>query len=201
MAKTRAFFGIRPNGTRFDIYPIETRIPIIKPGFRVYGPVGGIVCYRGRIFVSHRDAHDRGVITSFGYDGSHVTVVADLPTQGDYGMTDIAVSSIHERLYFGVGATTNSGVVGLDNWETGWVRDHPGACDLPAKPLKLLGYRFDAQNPKASIFSSDTTVTVPFEPFGVSDITRIPASPMSKPTGAIYSISPEGGDLRSRRGA
>jgi glucose/arabinose dehydrogenase len=189
-------FGIRPNGTRFDIYPIETRIPIIKPGFRVYGPVGGIVCYHGRIFVAHRDEHDRGVVTSFGYDGSHETVVADLPTRGDYGMGDIAVSSIHDRLYFGVGTTTNSGVVGLDNWRAGWVRDHPDACDVPAKPLKLLGYRFDAPNPQASVFTSDTTVTVPFEPLGVSDITHIPASPMSKPTGAIYSISPDGGDLR-----
>jgi glucose/arabinose dehydrogenase len=189
-------FGIRPNGTRFDIYPIETRIPIIKPGFRVYGPVGGIACYRGRIYVAHRDEHDRGVITSFGYDGSHVTIVADMPTQGDHGMGDIAFSPIHERLYFGIGATTNSGVVGLDNWEAGWVRDHPDASDMPAKSIKLLGYRFDANNPRASVFTSDTTVTVPFEPFGVSDITRIPASAIGKPTGAIYSISPEGGDLR-----
>ena len=189
-------FGIRPTGERFDIYPIETRIPIIKPGFRVYGPIGGVVCYRGRIFVAHRDEHDNGVITSFGYDGSHQTVVADLPTQGDFGMGDIVASSIHERLYFGVGSATNSGVVGLDNWRAGWVRDHPNACDIPAKPLKLLGYRFDAKNPEASIFSSDITVTVPFEPFGVSDITHIPASAMSKPSGAIFSISPEGGDLR-----
>jgi glucose/arabinose dehydrogenase len=188
-------FGIRSNGTQFDIYPVETRIPIFKPGFRIYGPVGGIVCYHGRIFVSHRDKDHLGVITSFGYDGSHTTVEAALPAQGDYSVSDIAVSPIHERLYFGLGSTTNSGVVGLDNWQEGWVRDHPDACDLPLKPLKLLGYRFDARNPEASIFSPDMLVTVPFRPLGVSDITRIPAAAMAKPTGAIYSVSPEGGDL------
>lgn len=189
-------FGIRPDGMRFNIYPIETRIPFLKPGFRVYGPVGGIVAYRGRVYVSHRDVHDMGMITSFGYDGSHTTVVAGLPAQGDYSVTDIAISTIHERLYFGLGTTTNSGVVGLDNWDEGWVRDHPTACDSPLKPVKLLGYRFDAKNPDASIFSSDTAVTVPMRPFGVSDITRIAGAPFGKPTGAIYSVSPEGGDLR-----
>jgi len=188
-------FGVRPNGTRFDIYPVESRFPILKPGFHIYGPVGGIICFHGRIFVSHRDKDDMGVITSFGYDGSHVTVVAGLPAQGDYSVTDIAVSPIHERLYFGLGTTTNSGVVGLDNWQEGWVRDHPEACDLPLKPLKLLGYRFDVRNPEASIFSADVLVTVPFRPLGISDITRISAAPLAKPTGAIYSISPEGGDL------
>jgi glucose/arabinose dehydrogenase len=189
-------FGIRPNGTRFDIYPVETRIPIFKPGFRIYGPVGGIVCFKGKIYVTHRDSDDNGVITAFGYDGSHTTVVADLPAQGDYSLTDIAVSPIHERLYFGLGTATNSGVVGLDNWKEGWVREHPQFADAPLKPLRLLGYRFDATNPQASIFTPDITVTVPFQPFGVSDIQRIPASANGKPTGAIYSVSPEGGDLR-----
>jgi glucose/arabinose dehydrogenase len=39
-------------------------------------------------------------------------------------------------------------------------------------------------------------VTAPFQPFGVSNQTRIPAARNGKPSGAIYSISPEGGDLK-----
>jgi glucose/arabinose dehydrogenase len=136
-----------------------------------------------------------GVITEFGYDGSHRTVVSNLPAQGDFSVTDIAVSPVDGMLYFGVGAATNSGVVGLDNFEEDWARDHPDACDLPYTPLELLGYRFDAKNPDASIFSPGIKVTVPFEPFGVSNITHIPAAPMKKPSGAIYRISPDGGDF------
>jgi hypothetical protein len=188
-------FGFHPNGTKFEIYPVETRIPIVKPGFRMYGPVGGILCYNGRIYVTHRDQNDLGVITSFGYDGSHFTLQAGLPAQGDYSVTDM-VMGLNGRLYFGLGATTNSGVVGLDNWDEGWVRKHPDACDLPYAWIKLLGYRFEAKNPLASIWAPSTTETVPFQPFGDSYITHIPPAPFSKPTGAIYSIQPDGGDLR-----
>jgi glucose/arabinose dehydrogenase len=192
-------FGIHPDGTRFNIYPTGTRIPIFHPGFHIYGPIGGIVYYDGRIIVSHRDKDDMGVITSFGYDGSHKTVVAGLPAQGDFGVTDLAISPIDGRLYFGIGAATNSGVVGLDNFEEGWVDKHPNACDLPLQQINLLGYRFGAENPNASIFSPSISVTVPFQPFGVSDIIQIlaVAFPVEKPTGAILSVSPDGGDLRA----
>jgi glucose/arabinose dehydrogenase len=189
---------IRPNGSTFDIYPLGTRIPVISLGFRLYGPVGGIIAYHGKILVSARDQHDMGVITEFDYNGNHKTVVAGLPAQGDFGVTDLAISPIDNRLYFGLGAATNSGVVGLDNWEEGWIREHPKACDLPWKTLNLLGFRFDAVNPQASIFSPSSLVTVPFEPFGVSDIIQIPGVdfPLQKPSGVILSDSLDGGDLK-----
>ncbi|HEX4054613.1 MAG TPA: hypothetical protein VHX86_10145 [Tepidisphaeraceae bacterium] len=189
---------IRPNRTIVNIYPLGTRIPVLKPGFRIYGPVGGIIAYHGWIYVSHRDTHDMGVITAFDYHGNHKTVVAGLPAQGDFSVTDLAISPIDSRLYFGVGAATNSGVVGLDNWEEGWVREHPLACDQPWLTLNLLGFRFDVKNPQASLFSPNSLVTVPFEPFGVSDIIQIPGVdfPLQKPSGVILSDSLDGGDLK-----
>ncbi len=189
---------IRPTGGILYIYPRGTRIPVFKPGFHIYGPVGGIVAYHGRIYVSHRDEHDMGVITAFDYHGNHKTVVAGLPAQGDFSVTDLAISPIDSRLYFGVGSATNSGVVGLDNWDEGWVRRHPLACDRPWQTLNLLGFRFDVPNPQASIFSPSSLVTVPFEPFGVSDIIQIPGVdfPVQKPSGVIMSDSLDGGDLK-----
>lgn len=189
-------FGFRRDGKRFDIYPVGRKIPFLRTGFRIYGPVGGMFVDRGHIYVTHRDAEDRGVITAFEYDGSHSTVVADLPAEGDYGVTDIAMGP-NGRLYFGVGAATNSGVVGLDNWEVGWVDDHPKFCDRPATELKLLGYRFDAANPRAGLFGGeDIARTAPFQPFGQSIQTRIPAAPNDKPTAAVYSVNPSGGGLK-----
>src|SRR5205823_9155854 len=66
------------------VYPTGRRIPFspIHTGFQMYGPIGGIYADHGRIFVTHRDARGRGVITRLGYDGGATTVVADLPAQG-----------------------------------------------------------------------------------------------------------------------
>ena len=195
-------YGFTPEGKYFDIYPrgLRPRLPdlpfdIGKGPFEMDGPIGGIVISGGKIFVTHRDRNDRGVVTAFNYDGTHSTVMADLPAQGEFGMTDIAVRPLDGRLYFGVGAMTNSGVVGLDDWAIGWVVKHPQACDLPLTTLKLYGYRFDTKNPLAGLFGPDeTAVTAPFQPFNVSNRLRIVGN--DKPTGAIYSVSPSGGDGR-----
>ena len=39
-------------------------------GWKMYGPVGGMVFYQGQVFVSHRDEDDRGVITALDYKGT-----------------------------------------------------------------------------------------------------------------------------------
>jgi glucose/arabinose dehydrogenase len=196
----RIYGIVLTTGVRFDIYPVgQLRIPLINPGFRIYGPVGGIAYSHGQVFASHRDEHDMGVITAFGLDGSHHTVVAGLPAQGDFGVTDIVISNSatsNGRLYFGVGSATNSGVVGPDNWDEGWVANHPDFCDLPLRNLYGVGYRFDAHNPTANVFTPDSRVTGAYQPFGSSNDAVIPAAPFGKPTGAIYSVSPDGGDLQ-----
>lgn len=187
-------FGFRPNGSRFDIYPVG-RIPAIPllPIFRLYGPIGGMVIDQNQIYISHRDSNGRGVITAFDHEGHHRTVVADLPAQGEYGITDLAVGP-NGKLYFGIGSATNSGVVGLDDWAIGWVRTHPNFCDQPGTDLKLLGYRFDTPNPIAGLFGpGETAVTAPFQPFGKGNRLRITRS--DKPTGTIYSVNPMGGGL------
>jgi glucose/arabinose dehydrogenase len=191
-----AVFGFKRDGTRFDIYPYGRRIPFIHTGFTIHGPIGGIFAHRGKIYVSHRDDDDRGVITAFGYDGSHTTIVADLPAEGDYGITDMAINPNNGRLYFGVGSATNSGVVGLDNWAEGWVQKHRDFCDKPYQNLRLLGYRLETPNPEASplLGISTITVTSPFQPWNISNRTKIPAASDHSPTGAIYSVADTGGD-------
>jgi glucose/arabinose dehydrogenase len=195
-------YGYKPDGTYFSIYPAAGRIPtfgLISRANDIYAPIGGMCVVGDRIFVTHRDSRGRGVVTSFGFDGSSRTVVSDLPAEGDYSVTDIA-ESLDGRLYFGVGAATNSGVVGIDNWQVGWVRKHPNFCDVPASlstpsTLKLLGFKFLTKNPTAGLFGGDDNVeTGPFQPFGKNNQLRIPKS--DTPTAAIYSVSPTGGDLR-----
>lgn len=197
-------YGYKRDGKFFEIYPEPRgirleRVPVplglLKSGKEIYGPIGGMVVTQGRIYVTHRDKGRRGVVSAFEFDGTRTTIVADLPSQGDFSLTDIAVHPTTGRLYFGAGAATNSGVVGLDNWS--WIKKYSKFCDLPAVTLKLLGYRFDTRNPGAGIFGgNDIAVTAPFSPFGASNQTRINKAPNDKPTSAIYSVSPAGGDLR-----
>jgi glucose/arabinose dehydrogenase len=190
-------YAIRPDDTIRQFYPHGRPIPFLRTGFRILGPIGGMTVVNGKVLVSHRDGNGMGVITALGYDGSHSTVVADLPAQGDHGVTDLVLNPVNGRLYFGLGSATNSGVVGMDNWQIGWVNDRPRFCDLPLTMLKLFGYRFDTKNPKAGLFGgADIAVTAPFQPFNRSNQTRIQPAPNGRPTAAIYSCSPEGGDLR-----
>ena len=194
-------FGFTPAGEYFQLYPSTKRFAIpftpLKTGLRIYGPVGGIVAAHGKVYVSHRDAKGRGMITAFSADGTTQVIVADLPAEGDHAITDLAVHP-NGRIYFGIGSMTNSGVVGLDNWQTGWVKDHVESHDLPHRQLKLLGYRFDSKNPRAGWFGSggSIAVTAPFQPLGKSNQTRVQPPTNSRPTAAIYSVAPSGGDLR-----
>jgi glucose/arabinose dehydrogenase len=187
------------DGSYFSLYPFKRTVSFYPTGFVIYGPVGGMVVHDGRVYVSHRDRDGRGVITAFGYDGTHATIVANLPAQGDYGVTDLVVNK--GRLFFGIGTATNSGVVGLDNWDAGWLKHHPDVCDQayswdnPPAPLVLNGPRFDTPNPRAGLGQPDIVVTTPFQPFGHSNQSRI--RPATIPNGAVCSVAlDDGGDVQ-----
>jgi len=193
--------GFRNDGTSFNVFPTGRQIPLpfFKTGFRLHGPIGGMVFHNDRLYVTHRDVNGKGVITAFAPDGSsHATIVADLPCQGDYSVTDIAVRPGDGRLIFGVGSATNSGVVGLDNWTIGWVRKHPNFCDQLATDVKLNGYRMDSKNPLAGLFGGgdETAVTGAFQPFRQGYLTRIAKASNGKPNASIYSCDPAGGDIQ-----
>ena len=198
MSDRPRIIAYKPDGTAFDIYPRNISLPFGIAGdkLELVGPIGGMVAANGKVYVAHRDRNRRGVVTAFDIaTGAPSTVVADLPTEGEHGVLDLVLSRNDGRLYFSIGSITNSGVVGLDNWQQGWVIDHEQARDIPAVPLKLLGYRFDTPNPNAGLFGgTDLSVTAPFQAFGSSNQTWI--RPASKSTASIYSISPAGGDLR-----
>ena len=187
--------GAPPDKQYFDVYPAGRHLPFV-PRFRIYGPVGGMVAVNGKLFVTHQDETGNGVVTAFGYDGSHSPVVADIPARGDYKMGDISADE-NGRLFFTVGAATNSGVVGLDNWQEGWPQEYPAFCDVPYLDLKLGGYHFTSTNPHAGVFSgAELAYTGPFQRFNDASVLRIPRAPTGKPTGAVYSISQSGGDLK-----
>jgi hypothetical protein len=192
-------FGYHKDHTYFNIYPWKRNVSFYPTGFVLYGPIGGMAAYKGRLYVSHRDKNDKGMITALGYDGTHNTIIADLPAQGDYGVTDVAIRN--DRVYFGVGMATNSGVVGLDNFNEGWQKRHPQVHDevyspggATGTPWKLLGFHFNSPNPLAGLFGGTLSVTGACQALGHSIESRI--RPSNKPNGAIYSASVDGGEYK-----
>ena len=187
-------YALKPNFTLSLVYPYDRRIPFspLQPGFQIYGPIGGMIAEHHRVYVSHRDVDGRGVITRFGYDGTHETIIGDLPAQGDFGVTDMVVGP-NERLYFGVGSATNSGIVGLDNLR--WFRKHREFCDQAYQDLELLGLRFETKNPFAGLFGGSEIVNCgPYQPFGMSNRAHINKAANGNPTSAVYSVALMGGD-------
>lgn len=186
-------------GKQITIYPSDRRIPFspFQPGFEIYGPVTAMVSQHHFVYVAHRDQDGRGVITRFDFQGHHLTLIADIPSFGDYGLTDLAVNEKEHRVYFGVGSATNSGVVGLDNILEGWVKRHPNFCDMPAVEIHLLGLHFQTKNPFATLFGgNDIAVTAPYQPFRISIEDTIRKAPNGRPTGCVCSIDINGGDLK-----
>ncbi|HET6248468.1 MAG TPA: hypothetical protein VFE47_12270 [Tepidisphaeraceae bacterium] len=186
---------IPPNGGRPSIfYPQDQRVIPLRSSWQMYGPIGGMVCVNGNVIVTHRDENDLGVVTALDKKGGHKTLCAGFPTQGDYGLTDIAYEPRTGKLWFGCGTVTNSGVVGLDNLQIGWVRKHPEVHDQPFHDVELLGYKFQTSNPMAGLFGpADIAVTAAFQAFGQSFSIRVKGSPDGKPSGAIYSVALNGG--------
>lgn len=200
-SRAPAIYGFKPDGTRFDVYrdpqlPFSIGSPRAKD--RLYGPIGGMIHHDGKLYVSHRDRDGKGVITAIGLrDGTRSTIVAGMPAQGDYGLTDLAIKA-DGRMYFGIGTATNSGVVGLDNWAVGWVRQHPKFHDQPWAKLRTRGVRMDSRNPMAGLFGpGEKAVTGAFQPFDTANKSWIYPPQNGKYNGAIYSVALDGGDLRA----
>jgi glucose/arabinose dehydrogenase len=162
--------------------------------WKMYGPIGGMVVVDGKVIVTHRDENDMGVVTALDANGGHKTLCAGFPAQGEHGLTDIVYDPRTNRLWFGCGTATNSGVVGIDNIEQGWVRAHPDAHDQPWHDIYLLGFRFQTINPMAGLFGpAEIAVTIPFQAFNQSFAIHVRGSPDGKPSGAIYSVAVSGG--------
>ncbi|HEX4123119.1 MAG TPA: hypothetical protein VHY37_00210 [Tepidisphaeraceae bacterium] len=196
-------FGYRTNGQYFDVYPLGRRLPFSfsNSSWRMYGPIGGMIFYQGRLYVSHRDERGFGLITALDYQGHHTTIVGGLPAQGEYSVTDMAIWN--GRLFFGLGTGTNSGIVGLDDWAIGWPRRYADFHDVPWGPnggeLDLRGLRFTSPNPLAGLFGpAEEAATAAYQAFNFSDRTTVEASPTfrNKPSGAIFSVDPAGGEAR-----
>jgi glucose/arabinose dehydrogenase len=157
---------------------------------KLNGPITDIEFYNGKLYVSHR-----GVISVVNPQSGLVKdIITGLPSTGDHHNNQIAIGT-DNRIYFGQGEATNSGIVGEDNFKVGWLKTSTQFHDIPAKNISLSGENFVTINPLTAE-SNDTTTTGAFVPFGTSTYKGqvIPGS--IKCNGCILSANLDGTDLK-----
>ncbi len=122
-------------------------------------PVNGLTWYEGGLYVSEGGHPAR--ISRLGSGAAAEVVLDGLPGPGNYH-TNMTVVGPDARLYFSQGAMTNSGIVGLDAYELGWLRQLPHAHDVPGHDIVLAGENVETDDPIAG----GRTRTGAFVPFG-----------------------------------
>lgn len=110
---------------------VNGQFETIAEGFVV--PISGINYLNGVLYVSHR-----GYVSKIYKDGTRQNIIMGLPSNGDHYNSPVTFSP-DNKLYFGQGTVTNSGVVGNDNK---WVTVSPLLCDYTGDYVMLYGQKF-----------------------------------------------------------
>jgi glucose/arabinose dehydrogenase len=152
-------FGEAPSRARIVAVDPAGRAELVAEGFRA--PITGLSHHNGLLYVS--EGGHPGRISRVSKDGISSVVLDGLPGPGNYH-TNMAIVGPDGWLYFSQGAMTNSGVVGLDSYELGWLKRLPHAHDVPGMDIVLLGANFRTADPGSS--SGARAVTGAFSPFG-----------------------------------
>jgi glucose/arabinose dehydrogenase len=134
-------------------------------------------------------------------------LVTVLPSLGDHHNHGLAPGP-DGKIYFGQGTATNSGVVGLDNFQFGWLKKYPGFHDVPAKDLRLRARTFETPDPIALLARQEVRAvrTGAFQAFGAAGGTVRPARAEGreeaavvkgrvKANGTVLRMDPDGSNL------
>jgi len=99
-------------------------------------PWNGVTYHDGHFYVAEGGAKQGGRILRIAPDGATEVLVDGLPSFGDHHTNGPAIGP-DGMLYFGQGTATNSGIVGQDNAQLGWLARHPEFHDIPAFDVTL----------------------------------------------------------------
>jgi glucose/arabinose dehydrogenase len=127
-------------------------------------PWTGITLHGDRFYVSEGGGQPSGRILSIGKGGDIQIVVDNLPSKGDH-QTNAPVIGPDGALYFSQGTATNSGVVGEDSADFGWLKRAPDFHDIPCEDITLRGENYETKNPLTPD-ENDKATTGAFVPFG-----------------------------------
>jgi glucose/arabinose dehydrogenase len=164
----------------------KAEVAVLVEGEPLNGPINDLLWHEGRLYISHR-----GKISVL--EGSRIRdLVTGLPSDGDHQNNQMAIGA-DGKLYFGQGTATNSGVVGIDNYKMGWLKDHPDFHDVPAKDLLLVGRAYETSNPLTAM--QEQVKTSAFHPFAEAAPDGSSVSGQTKASGTILRMDQDGRNL------
>lgn len=156
------------------------------------GPWTGITFHNGDFYVAEGGELEGGKILRISPEGNITSILENLPTMGDHHTNGPAIGP-DGNLYFGLGTATNSGVVGPDNYEYGWLKRHPKFHDIPCQDVTLAGHNYTSEVPLGTKSGKQTTGA--YVPYG-TPTSAGQVIPGSLPcSGAVIRVSPEGGQM------
>lgn len=155
------------------------------------GPWTGVTFHGGDFYVAAGDVRGTGKILRINAAGERSTVIDGLPSRGDHH-TNGPVMGPDGWLYFGQGVATNSGVVGVDNAQFGWLSRYPEFHDIPGRDITLAGINFKSVNPFAT--GGNEVVTGAYLPFGTPSQPGQVIKGRVKCGGSVLRVRPEGGE-------
>lgn len=153
-------FGGAPSGGRVLRLEADGRRTCVAQDLRA--PVNGLTWHEGVLYLSEGGHSAR--LSRLQPDGRQEVLLEGLPGPGNYHLNMAAVGP-DSRLYFSQGAMTNSGIVGLDAFEVGWLRQLPHGHDIPGFDVALAGVNTTTADPTAQTAGAEA-VTGALVPFG-----------------------------------
>jgi hypothetical protein len=127
------------------------------------GPWSGITFYNGAFYIAEGGALNGGKILRVTMNGDITPLISNLPSYGDHHTNGPVIKDGY--VYFGLGTATNSGVVGEDNAEFGWLPRKQDFHDIPCKDIVLRGQNYTSSNLLTSD-PADQATTGAYSPFG-----------------------------------
>src|SRR4051794_33900099 len=183
------FGGAPPGGRIWHITADGNRTQLIE---NLRPPVNGLTLHEGKLYVSEGGHPAR--ISRFDLDGRNQEVILDnLPGPGNYHTNMVAFGG-DGKLYFSQGAMTNTGIIGLDAYELGWLRRLPHGFDLPGYDIVLNGVNIETPDPLNSDANARTQ-TGAFVSFGVATEPQQHIASQLPCTAAIMRCNLDGSEL------
>ncbi len=183
-----SFAGAAPGGRIWRINDDGSRTLLVE---HLRAPVNGLTFYRGGLYIS--EGGHPGRISRLELTGRQTTILDNLPGPGNYH-TNMVAFGPDGKLYFSQGAMTNTGIVGLDAYELGWLRRLPHAYDLPGLDIVLTGVNAETANPLVNE-AEERIHTGAFAPFGTSNIAGQRINAHLPATAAVMRCEADGSQL------
>ena len=171
------------------------------------GPWNGVTYHDGYFYVAEGGEAQGGRILKIDREGNFTPLVENLPSVGDHH-TNGPVVSQDGYVYFGQGTATNSGIVGPDNYQFGWLKRFPDFHDIPGQDITLTGVNYESRNtfvkqPHRNLFERlfpivgprpRTVLTGAYQPYGTPTRKGQVVKGQVPCTGAIMRVPVNGGD-------